>query len=143
MNLTSNYSDDKSSENKDNSWEFYYKACLATYNPGKVTAENEKKYLIDIIDFSRKIEVPLFFVLAPVTDQFVDRDFRPQYFVRNTLYEYGHNLPVLDLFTVWERYKNIDDYYLPNDHGHLNAKGHKLLAVEIKKFITTYYNRTH
>lgn len=39
LNLTASNSGNKLSENKDNIGNFYYKACLAAYNPEKVTAE--------------------------------------------------------------------------------------------------------
>jgi len=140
-NLVSRYWGGGLSEQKDINWDFYYKACLATFKPGSVTAENEKKYLKEIIDFSRKIEIPLFFVLAPATDQFEDKDLRPQYFLKNFLYEYNYKLPILDLFSSWKDLEDISQYYLPDDHGHLNAIGHKLLAFEIKKFLIDNYKK--
>ena len=118
-------------------WDSYYKLCLESYEPDSTTAKNEEKYIKDIIKYSHALEVPLLFVLAPATDQLRDQILTPQIFMKKILSNY--NIPVLDLIPVFEKVDHLEEYYLADDHAHWNAKGHQLVAEEIKKFINNSF----
>lgn len=140
QNSYSKFIADKKSKKNNFVWEGYYKTSINSYTPGSVKAINEERYLTDILNFTFKRGVPIFFVLAPAVDQFKDHNSLPQNYVRNIVESY--NVPVLDLMEPLGEINNIEDYYLPNDHGHWNAKGHKLVAYEISNFIRRFMRRT-
>jgi hypothetical protein len=127
------YIDNNSDAIENETWDKYYNYCLSSYYPSSVTAKNEEKYLTDIANYFKQKGTPLYFVLAPMFDQFEDNVIFPQLFVKSIMRK--HNIPVLDLWEKLRKFDDLSNYYLPNDHGHWNAQGHQIVAKEIYDFI--------
>jgi len=124
----------KANARKNLQWEDYYEMCLQSYSPSSQKAMTEKRYIQQIIQWSQEAGIPLGFVLVPYTDQFEDRRLEPQKFIKNILNE--NNIPYLDLMQeIDNQQMPVEEYFLPDDHGHLNAEGHKLAAMSIARFI--------
>ena len=114
------------------SWEAYYEDCLRSYAPFSRSVEIEARYLREIAGFARRNRVPLWFVLAPVADQFRDGRTRPQDFVKNILAAEG--VAVLDLMVSMREIPDLTALYLPEDYGHWSPAGHAFAARQVAKF---------
>jgi len=121
-------------------WKDYYEMCQQSYDVTSQKAITEKRYIQQIINWCEEAKIPLAFVLVPYTDQFKDGRVGPQKFIKSILSE--NNIPFLDLMPAFARQqKPIEEYYLPNDHGHFNAEGNKLVASEISRFLKVMFDQ--
>lgn len=120
-------------QNEQVSWEQYYKNCLAAYDPNSTSHQIEAGYMKEISEWLARSKIPLWFVMAPATDQLTDGQTIPQDFVKKQLEPY--NIPVLDLYGKFIGLESPQKYYLENDHAHWNALGHKLVADHLQTFL--------
>lgn len=114
-------------------WEQYYETCLTAYYPGSKSYRIEDGYMKEIAEWLTKSNIPIWFVLAPATDQLTDGRTMPQEFVKLRLAPYS--IPVLDLYDKFITLDSPQNYYLENDHAHWNAYGHRLVADQIETFL--------
>lgn len=133
-NLLSKFSDTQENQAQPTTgWKGYYETCLRSYRRGSASAQIEERYLKEVVGFVRKAGVPLWFVLAPATDQFADGRTNPQDFVKGILAREG--IPILDLMDAMrELGDDVTSLYLRGDHGHWNPAGHRFVAEQIAQF---------
>lgn len=122
-----------SGQSVESNWGRYYEECLAAYNPESKSYTIEAEYMKEISEWLTKSNIPIWFVLAPATDQLTDRLTPPQDFVKAQVGPY--DIPVLDLYEKFIALELPENYYLENDHGHWNASGHKFVADQIETFL--------
>ena len=101
------------------SWELYYNECLAAYNPNSKSYQIEAGYLKEVSEWLTKSNIPIWFVLAPATDQLKDGQTMPQDFVKTQLRPY--NIPVLDLYNNFIALEFPENFYLENAFGTISA----------------------
>jgi lysophospholipase L1-like esterase len=118
---------------KGTGWPAYYRWFLDAYRPGTKTRENEKRYMKDIIRWSKDNHCLLLLILTPAYDQLKDGQTAPQDFVRQVAERAG--VPVLDLLPVFKQTIALKHPYLPDDPAHWNREGHRIVAEAISKWI--------
>lgn len=120
-------------QSKIESWGNYYNWCISSYELKSKTRQNEEKYIHDIVIWCQKNKTKLLFVLLPAENQFNDGHTEPQEFIKRLGDHYV--FPVVDLMPRLALANSEKRTYLPDDFGHLNARGNLIVANIIKDYL--------
>ncbi len=123
------------------SWDNYYKWCLSSFEPGTLTRLNEKAFIRDIVQWTRKNSSEIVFVIFPAENQLADENRMPQDFIKSLGEEY--NFPVIDLLPYLIEADKGEKVYLPGDHQHLNAYGSQIVSNIVKEWLINQTNLTN
>lgn len=123
------YSKSTAIQKRSETWSDYYNRCIASYDAGSVTRENEERYISDVAHWKMEHAFPLELLVLPAKDQLTDGRTAPQQVM--TQMGKTHGLVVHDLLDLYRKVSKDEEIFLPEDSAHLNKNGNEMVAMAL------------